>query len=81
MTLAEFDALLDRHAEKRNHALFCAGTVAAAVVNFSMCRKEGSDPVSPIDFLPQKPKTEQEMIDACLNVFGETVQIVEALPN
>jgi hypothetical protein len=55
--------------------------VAAAVINFSMCRKEGSDPVSPMDFLPQKPKTEQEMIDACLKVFGETVQIVEALPN
>lgn len=68
--------MLERKQKQREHGIYCAGIVAAAVINFSMCRKEGSDPVSPMDFLPQKPKSEQEMIDACLAVFGETVQIV-----
>jgi len=67
--------------------MLCAGTVAAAVINFSMCRKEGSDPVSASDFVPdykgaRKPeKTEEEMIDDMLGVFGEVSKLKLGAPN
>jgi hypothetical protein len=48
-----FYALLQRKKMADKHAWFRAGTVAAAVINFSMCRAPNSRPLGAEAFVPE----------------------------
>ena len=53
-----------------------------ASATFNVWRGKGDQPISPMDFLPEKlPKNEDEMIDAMINVFGELGNLQYAQPN
>jgi hypothetical protein len=77
--MAQFDALLERRIEEQNRAQFNAGLVAAAIVNAAPFREKGSEPVDPIDFVPDyarrrreatKPQTVEQQIAILTSILG-----------
>jgi hypothetical protein len=80
LTLAQFEALLDRHHEAHRRRMAAAGVVAAAVYNSQ--RTKDSDPlVNAVDFIPaslselsqadSEPEDEGELtLDLLAEFFG-----------
>jgi len=52
MTPARFSSLLERKRMADQHAWFRTGTIAATIINYSMCRERGSKALNAMDFVP-----------------------------
>ena len=80
LTLKEYDLLLKRKIQQDNRILYNAGVVAAAVINMAR-DPEKSEPISPVDFVPDWAKLKQKPEDvpgetqlaAVLSVLGNRV--------
>lgn len=70
MTLAQFEALLDRHDAQRRHEKLCAGTIAAAVYNVHL--KEDADWQTAGHIFPElaaPEPTDEEKMEQCIGFF------------
>jgi hypothetical protein len=63
LSLAQFEALLDRAIESQRRQQINAGIVAAAVFNANPFRAKNSRGVSPLDFVAEDPRKRQSEMD------------------
>ena len=75
MTLAQFDALLDRKREQDKLAFLQTGMVAAAIYNANPFRGQGAKAVDPLDFVPgyqkqNRQQTVDEQVQTLTRIMG-----------